>query len=160
MRSFIKGGLILILLLLTFHDSDGQNNILMLQKKNKNKNVYYKVGDDLIFYRNGESSRIKGNILAIDDSILVFRGYKVHIKEITALHIDEKTRWWLRFKAAQLPLICGSGYLVLDVANSGEVSEKTLVISGTMIGLGIVFKLLIPNKIKIKGMTKLKILKL
>ena len=103
-------------------------------------------------------SKIKDKILAFEDSAIVFRGYSVTIGEITALHMDDKTRWWLRFKPAQLLLIGGTGYLLIDTFNSGEFSEDTLIVSGSLIGLGLVFRLLIPNKIKIKRKTKLMIL--
>jgi len=146
------------LLLFTFSNAAGQNRQLMLQKKNRNKNVYYKVGDELTFYREDKKSRIKGDILAIEDSTLVFKGYKVHINEIDALHIDEKTRWWLRFKAAQLLFICGTGYLALDVINTGEVDKNTLATSSVLLGAGAICKLFIPNKIRIKRRTKLLIL--
>lgn len=149
---------VLLLLLFAFINTSGQRYLLMLQTKNRNKNVYYNVGDELTFYI-GES-RIKDEIIAIEDSTIVFKGYRVHIKEITALHIDEKTRWWLRFKAAQLLLYGGTGYLAVDVINQGELDKNTLAISGSMIGVGIICKLLFPNKIKLKRRVKLRILKL
>src|SRR5258705_243743 len=52
------------------------------------------------------------------------------------------------------------GYLTLDLINNGEISRETLVISGTLIGVGLIGKLLIGNRIKIRGRTKLRILKL
>jgi hypothetical protein len=138
----------------------GQKRMLMLQKRNRNKNVYYKVGDKLTFYREDDKSNITGEILALEDSAIVFKGYKVRLREITGLHIDQKTRWWLRYKAAQLLLIGGIGYLAIDALNNQEISKETLVISGSAIGLGLLCKVFIPNKIKIKGNTKLRILKL
>jgi hypothetical protein len=156
MRSY----LITILLLFTLFSGFSQKRILMLQKKNKHKNVYYKPGDDLSFYRKNDKSRITDEILAIDDSVLLFKGYAVPVNDITALHIDEKTRWWLRYKAAQILLIAGTGYLVIDSFNNHEVSKETLVISGSAIALGLLLKILIPNKIKIKRYTKLRIVRL
>jgi hypothetical protein len=151
---------ICILLLFVVKDSISQKRMLMLQKKNKNKNVYYKVGDDLTFYRENDSSKITGEILAIEDSAIVFKGYTVPLHEITALHIDQKTRWWLRYKAAQLLLIGGVGYLAIDALNNQEFSNETLVISGSAIGLGLLCKAFNRNRIKIRGNTKLRILKL
>ena len=124
---------------------------------NPNKNAYYKVGDEITFYLPGRSRRT-ATILALEDSIIVFRGYTVPVSQITALHIDDQTRWWLRYKPAQLALIAGTGYLVLDAVNNRELNEETLAISGSLIGLGLLFRLLIPNKIRIRKQRKLRIL--
>jgi hypothetical protein len=136
-----------------------QQNALMLQKKNSNKNVFYRVGDVISFNRKGDRSKITAKILDLKDSVIVFKGYEVHVKNITCLYIDHKTRWWLRFKAAQLLLLAGSGFLVLDVINTGELSKETLMISGVAIGAGLIAKVLIGNRIKINRRTKLRILK-
>ena len=152
--------LALLALLFVSLNASGQHMLLMLEKQNRQKTAYYEVGDELTFYRQGKRARIQDQILAFEDSTIVFRGYQVHVNEITALHIDDKTRWWLRFKAAQLLLIGGTGYLLIDTINNREFSKGTLVTGGAMIGLGLVFRLLIPNKIKIKGRTNLRILKL
>ena len=71
--------------------------------------------------------------------------------KISSLYIDEKTKWRLRYKIEQLGLITGGG---------GQLSKETLVISGSLIGVGLIGKLLIGNRIKIKGRAKLRILKL
>ena len=154
----MRKNLALLALLLVSSSAFGQYPLLMLEKTNKNKDAYYEVGDELTFYRQGKKTKIKDKIIGFEDSIIVFRGYSVPIGEITALHIDDKTRWWLRFKPAQLLLIGGIGYLLIDTFNSGEFSEDTLIVSGLLIGLGLLFRLLIPNKIKIRGKTKLMIL--
>jgi hypothetical protein len=143
-----------------FVKANGQNHVLMLQKKRLNKHVYYRAGDDLIFYLKDQRSKISGKIVAIEDSALLFKGYKVSISQISALHVDEKTKWWLRFKPAQLLLLGGTTYLALDVINTGKIDKNTLVISGIMIGVGVVCKILIPNKIKLNKKTKLRILNL
>jgi hypothetical protein len=134
--------------------------LLMLQKKNKNKNAYYKPGDKISFRLNGSSRKISGEILDLKDSVIVFRGFEVRVDKISSLYIDEKTRWWLRYKIEQLGLIAGVGYLTLDIVNSGQINKETLVISGALIGVGLVGKLLIGNRIKIRGRTKLRILSL
>jgi hypothetical protein len=48
--------------------------------------------------------------------------------------------------------------MLLDAVNNRELNEGTLAISGSLIGLGLIFRLLIPNKIKIRRNTKLRIL--
>ena len=152
--------LALWLLLIISNISFGQRTLLMLQKKNKNKNAYYQVGDEISFRVNGNKKKISGGILDLKDSIIVFHGFEVRVDEISSLYIDEKTKWWLRYKVEQIGLIAGGGYLVLDLINTGQFNKETLVISGSLIGVGLIGKLLIGNRIKIKGRTKLRILRL
>ena len=142
------------------NQSFGQQTLLMLQKKNKNKNAYYKQGDEISFRINGSKSRITGEIIGFKDSVIVFNGFEVKVDDISSLYIDEKTKWWLRFKVEQLSLIVGGGYLLLDFINTGELTKETLIISGTLIGAGLIAKVLIGNRIPIRGRTKLRILKL
>lgn len=129
----------------------------MLQMKNKNKNAYYKAGDKISFRTNEHKRRITGKILELKDSVIVFKGFEVRVSEISSLYIDEKTKWWLRYKVEQLCLLAGGSYLLLDTINNGEFSEDTLIISGTLIGVGVLAKVLIGNRIKIQGRTKLRI---
>jgi hypothetical protein len=130
----------------------------MLQKRNHHKNVQYKPGDDLIFYLHGKRSKLKDEIIGFEDSVIIFKKHRVHIGEISALHIDHKTRYWLRYKPAQLLLLGGTAYLLADVLNSGELDKNTLMLSGSMIGAGLLAKLIITNKIKIRRNTKLRII--
>ncbi len=148
-----------VLLLFVAANSFGQTRFLMLQKKNKNKNAYYKSGDVLSFKVRDRKSKITGEILDIQDSVLVFKGYEINVSDITHLYIDEKTKWWLRYKVEQLSIILGAGYLLLELINTGELNRDVLIVSGTLIGVGLIAKLLIGNKIKIKGRTKLRIIK-
>lgn len=134
------------------------HTLLMLQKKNKNKNVYYEIGETISFQVNGGKTRITATITGFRDSVIVFNGLEVPVASIRCLYIDEKTRWWLRYKIAQLSLITGGGYLSLDAINTGKINQQTLAVSGTIIGVGLIAKLLISNKIKIKRRTKLRIL--
>jgi hypothetical protein len=149
-----------LMLFISYTNCFSQRNLLMLQKKNKNKTVYYKAGDVISFKIIGNKFKTKGEIVELKDSVIVFKGYEVPISKIACLYIDEKTKWWLRYKIAQLSLIAGTGYLALDVINTGELKKETLIVSGTVIGVGLIAKLLISNKIKIRGKTKLRILKL
>jgi len=132
----------------------------MLEMKNKNKNAYYKIGDEISFQVTGDKSKVTGEIIELRDSIIVFKDYQININKISSIYIDDKTKWWLRYKVEQLFLLAGAGYLLADIINSGEVNSETLLISGAMISVGVIAKLLIGNKIKMKGRTRLRILKL
>jgi hypothetical protein len=147
-----------ILLLLVSNLSFAQETLLMLQKKNKNRNAYYKEGDEISFRLKESQRKTSGQILGFRDSVIVFHGFEVRVDEISSLYIDEKTKWWLRYKIEQVGLIAGVGYLALDYINSGQITKETLVICGGLIGVGLVGKILIGNRIKIRGRTKLRIL--
>jgi hypothetical protein len=135
-------------------------SLLMLEKKNKNKNAYYEKGDEISFQIKGRKSKLKAEIIDFKDSVIVFQGFEVKIDQINCLYIDEKTKWWLRYKIAQLSFITGTGYLALDVINTGKLDNNALAVSGSIIGAGLIAKLLISNKIKIRGRTELRILTL
>ena len=137
-----------------------QRKFLMLQMKNENKNAYYKAGDKISFRTNERKRKVTGTILDLKDSVIVFKGFEIRVAEISSLYIDEKTKWWLRYKVEQLCLMAGAGYLLLDTINNGELDQETLIISGSLIGLGVLAKILIGNRIKIKGRTKLRIVML
>jgi hypothetical protein len=149
-----------LLCLAISHLSFAQRTFLMLQKKNRNKNAYYKPGDKISFRINGSKRKISGEIQDLKDSVIVFRGFEVKVIEISSLYIDEKTKWWLRYKIEQIGLIGGAAYLALDLINNGQVDKETMAVSGTLISVGLLGRLLIGNRIKIKGRTKLRILKL
>ena len=89
-------------LFLAASQATAQQSVLVLQMPNPNKNAYYEVGDRLTFYLPGKRSKRTETILGLEDSLIVFRGYTVPVGQITALHIDDRTRWWLRYKPAQL----------------------------------------------------------
>lgn len=149
--------LFLFVLILTCHQY-AQQTLLMLQKRNSNKNVFYKKGDEISFRVNESKTKVSGEIAAIQDSVIVFKGFDVKVSEISSLYIDEKTRWWLRYKIEQLAFITGGGYLLLDVINTGEFNSNTLIISGSLIGVGLIARVFIGNMIKIRGRTRLKVL--
>jgi hypothetical protein len=59
---------------------------------------------------------------------------------------------------ARFFFIAGAGYLCVDMINGGAQIERVLISSGTLIGIGLLAKLFIRNKIKIKGRTRFVIL--
>ena len=112
--------------------ASAQHTRLMLQKQDARKNAFYEVGDELIYYREGKRSKTKDRIVAFEDSMIVFYRYRLPVSQITALHIDNKTRWWLRFKLSQLSLLGGAGYLFLNAVNGQGVDRDALVVGGSL----------------------------
>ncbi|MEO8471931.1 MAG: hypothetical protein ABI477_07045 [Chryseolinea sp.] len=153
--------LLVVLGLLCIYDlATCQENLLMLQKSRRHKNAYYEAGNVISFRIAGERDKTTSEIVRLGDSTIVFNGFSIRVNKISHLYIDEKTKWWLRFKIEELSLIGGAGFILLDVLNTGEVSKETAIIGGAIIGVGIIAKLLIGNKIKIRGRTRLRIVNL
>ncbi|MFM7859246.1 MAG: hypothetical protein ACKO96_46825 [Flammeovirgaceae bacterium] len=138
-------------------DGFTQHKLLMLDKRG-NKNAYYNIGDQISFTRLGSRKKITGNIKDLKGSTIVFQRFEVPIREITGLYIDEKTKWWLRFKIAQLSFFCGGMYLFADAVNNGKFREETLAIAAACVGVGLLAKAIFPHRIKINRKTKLRIL--
>ncbi len=133
----------------------------LLLHKNKIREETYQIGDVISFRLKNNKSKITRLIIGFEDSLIVFQDYRINPKEISDVYIDDKTKTWFIFRYKYknvLPLI-GVGYLLIDVVNSGEVSKSTLVFSGSCIMAGVMAKLFIPDRIKIKGRRKLVILK-
>jgi hypothetical protein len=137
--------------------SFGQN--LLMFKSGKHI-AYYKAGDVLSFRIKGDPSKMTDEIRGFQDSLIVFKHNKVDVREITNVYLDKKSRMWYFFKykyEVLLPML-GGAYLVLDVLNTGEVNKETLIISGSLIGAGLLARVLISKRYKIGGKRMLRIL--
>ncbi len=132
--------------------------------KNKNKVVYYEAGDELTFTVAGHREKMKDQIKSfIGDSIIVFNQHTIDVRTIDGIYLDKKNKVWyfMKYKWSKLFLFAGTGYLLLDVVNRGELDEQTLLISGSLITAGVLAKLLISKRLKVrKGGKKLRILNL
>jgi hypothetical protein len=151
-----------MLLLFLLASSHCSCQSLLMFKKNKNRIAYYKKGDVISFRIKGDKKKITEPIRGFEDSLLVFKYFNLNPKEITHMYVDDKTKVWyfLKYKYEKLFLFAGTGYLILDVLNTGELSEETLIISGSLITAGLLAKWLISKRIKVKGKRGLYILNL
>jgi hypothetical protein len=133
----------------------------LLFHKNRYREAHYVVSDVITFRLRGERKKIKAEIIGFEDSLIVFNGFKVYPKNITDLYVDPKTRIWyaVRFKYARLCFIAGAGYMLIDLANNGDLNESTVVIGSTLIGAGVIAQLLVSKRIKIKGRRRLEIIR-
>lgn len=152
----------LLVLAIAFTATVSLGQDMLMFKKNKNKIVYYKMGDVITFQLKNDKQKITDQIRGFTDSLIVFHYYSINPAEISHMYVDSKTKVWffMRFKYEKLFLIAGAGYLLLDLANTGELTKETLVVSGTLITAGLLAKFLISKKIKIKGKKMLRILNL
>jgi hypothetical protein len=143
-------------LLMVLADRASSQHYLLFSKKSYRQAIY-RVGDVISFRVKAEQQKIRGQIIGFEDSLIVFRNYKINPKEITHLYVDKKTISWyiLRYKYSRILLFSGAGYLLLDTLNTGELKEETLIISGSLIGAGLLAQLLISKKMKIRGRRKL-----
>jgi hypothetical protein len=155
----IKAIVVFMIFVLGATECIAQERVLMLQTRNRNRNVYYRLGDNISFRVEGGNKKVSGEILDLKDDAIVFSNLEVPVRDITSLYKDGKTRWWLRFKIEQIGLMAGGAYMLLELINTGQVSKETLIVGGSLVGVGLLAKLLIGNQIKIKGRTRLRVLK-
>lgn len=132
----------------------------LLFQKNRNRQALYKEGDVISFRLKNDKSKITGQIIGFQDSIIAFQGFKVDPNKITHLYVDSKTKVWyiLRYKYEKIFLIAGIGYPLLELVNQGEVEKETLIIGGSLIVAGMLARWLINDKIKIKGRRRILII--
>jgi hypothetical protein len=150
----------LLLLMVIFGLNSACCGQKLLFYKNRHRQALYKEGNVISFRVNNDKSKVTAQIIGFEDSLIVFQGFKLNPKVISHLYVDGKTITWyiLRYKYERIFLFSGSGYLILDVLNTGELNEKTLIISGSLIAAGLLARWLISDAIKIKGQRKLQII--
>ena len=81
----------------------------------------YKPGDEISFYIKGYKSKITDEIIDFRDSLILFKGNKIHVNDIVFLHIDQKTRWWIRYNPGKfylLPVLRIYYWMLLTAGNS------------------------------------------
>jgi len=136
--------------------------IRLMFMKNKNKIVYYESEDELSFTIKGSRTKIKDRIRSfVGDSLIVFYHNTIDVRSIDGIYLDKKNKVWyfLKYKYDKLLFVSGAGLLLLELINTGHVDEKAILIGSSLMTAGILAKLLISKRLKIKG-KKLKILNL
>ena len=138
-----------------------QDMLLVSNERKKNGTAYYRVGDEMSFWVEGDEHMVTSRIQGFTDSLIVFDYYRIPVSQITHLYVDDKIGSWyvFRYKTILLP-IAGAGYLLADGVNTQELAPSTLLISGSLIGGGFLLKWLIGNRIRIRGRKKLTIVSL
>jgi hypothetical protein len=147
--SMLKNVALLLLIFVTFNCYCQKR---LMFRKNKHKVAYYYTGDVLTFRLKGDKSKIKSQIREFTDSLIVFKYYTINPKDISHLYVDDKTKIWYVFKYKTMLLtMAGAGYLLLDVINTGELDEGTVVVGSSLIASGFLLKWVLGNTIRIKG---------
>src|SRR6267154_2422589 len=124
----------------------------LLFHKNNYKEVFYQVGETITFRLKGDNSKISAQIIRFEADLIVFPSFKVSPKEVSHLYVDKKTRTWfiLRYKYKSILPIIGLGYMLLDFVNTGSLSKETALVGASFVIAGLLAKILISDKIKIK----------
>lgn len=132
----------------------------LLFQKSRHKVVLYEVGDNITFRLHGDKTSVSARITGLQDSLIIFRLFKVRPDEISHMHVDHMTKgWFLKYALSPLLLRAGFGYLLLDVINTGEFDEHTIAISAGIVGAGILAKLVVGEWIPVRRRTKLEIIR-
>jgi hypothetical protein len=147
-----KDKLLLVLLIFFVSYSVEAQNILIVERPGTIKNYKYYTGDEIKLKTISTDATISGMIIDISDSSLIINHqYEIMISDITIIY---RNKWGFRF-LQYISLIGGLFYLGINtlngVINSDDpiVPEETLIISGSMIGFGIVLTPLTTRRYKI-----------
>jgi hypothetical protein len=129
----------------------------LLFHKNRYKEVIYQAGETISFNLKNDGSKISGQIKGFEGNLIVFQDFKVNSEDVTSIYVDAKTRSWfiLRYKYQKVLLFIGLGYMLLDFINTGSLSKETVVLGSTLVAASLLAKIIISEKIKIKGRRKL-----
>ena len=152
-----------LLVSVAYTSSYCQDQHFLMFEKSRNRRAYYYVGDVISFQVKGNKSKVTGQIREFQDSLILFDYHRVNVKDITHIYVDDKQKFWygFRYKLEPLLLIGGAGYLLLDVVNTREVNENTLLIGGALISAGLLVRwLTLDDKTRVKGKRKLTIVTL
>lgn len=129
-------------------------------QKNRGRTAFYKKGDLISFRLHKDKTKYTFQILGFEDSVFVVSNYKINPKEISHLYVDEKTRIWyvFKYKYEKIFFLAGVGYFLASVINEKTLTKEAATISGSLGGAAILARLLVNNKIRIKGKKRLVIL--
>ena len=140
--------------------SEASAQPMLAFRKGNHRAAYYETGDVISYRLVGGKSKITGQIEGFTDSTIVFRSYEVNPGDISHLYVDAKTKNWFdfRYKYEKVLLTAGFGYLMLDVINTGELTQDTKWVSVSLIAAGLTARFLITDRFKIKGRKRLTII--
>jgi hypothetical protein len=119
------------------------------------------VGDVISVRLHNDKTKYSFQIKGFEDSVIVVNNYKIRPSEISHIYVDEKIKIWyiLKYKYEKIFLIAGAGYFLISLINEGEIHKETAIISGSLITAGLLARLLVNQKIRIRGKKKLALIR-
>lgn len=148
-----------LLLGFLFHEGHGQN-ILMLEKIGTGKRFSYLVGDYINVKSKAKKLRLKNFLWSIEDSsIMIGTNYTIRFDDVKSVRRD----LYFPKLLSKIGMIVGAAYLTLDIFNNlinGQqvINPTSLIIGGSMIGVGLVLIPLSHRNIGIGFRWKLKVI--
>ena len=140
-----------------------QNYLLLLKKKGSPKNHKFRLGSDISLRASTKDKKITGTIHQITDTtILVDFMTEVNFEDISYVYRD---RYFFKLFSTVL-FIAGGGYFLLDGFNRAInqqypiITQNTLVVTGSLVGVGFAFKFMDTRKYRIGKNWELQILDL
>jgi hypothetical protein len=119
--------------------SYGQNTLL-LHKLGSAKKYTYEIGDEISLKTLEKKLRLKGTVIDIrDSSFMVGIHYSVKLNDVDKIY----RRLHFPRLMSKFFLIAGGGYIILDafnnlINNRTVIDSQTLIIGGSLIGVGLV----------------------
>ncbi len=139
-----------------------QNRAIIFSILGKRVQAIYHVGDEIGLKSNESGQKLKKEIMAITDSSVVFRNAEVLIEEVSHIFVDGKIGSWymLKYKYDRIFALAGGAFLLLDVANTGDLSSDAVLVTGSLFGAALLSRLLMPRWIRINHRRKVRIVEL
>jgi len=140
-----------------------QNYLLLLKKKGSAKNHKFRLGSEISLRSITKDKKISGAIHQITDTtILVDFITEVNLDDISYVYRD---RYFFKLFSSAL-FIAGGGYFLLDGFNRAInhqypiITQNTLIVTGSLVGVGFAFKLMDTRKYRIGKNWELQLLDL
>jgi len=128
----------------------------LIVKKRQHTKLVFESGDYIKFRVKGEKHWRKQLIVGFLENGIRFHYFDVLLEDIEAVKRPKSS---LKAGAANTLIWAGVGYLIIDQFNQFvirdepvDVNESTWIVSGTLVGIGVLWKLLMRKKYMIDGM--------
>jgi len=150
----------ILILVFLFNGGFGQN-ILLLEKIGTGKRFTYQVGDNINIKTKEKQLRLKNFLWSIEDSsIMIGTNYTIRFDDVKSVRRDI----YFPKLLSKITLVVGASYIILDVVNNlinGQqvFNPTSLIIGGSLIGVGLIMIPLSQHNINIGFKWKLKVIK-
>lgn len=162
MNKFFSSILMAILLFSTLQIASAQKFLALDKPAGREKRLRFFEGDRLTFRLKNDPTRYSGIITHLEDQSLYIGDTRVLLSDIDAITIRNryKDSGILNSAPFILPL-AGLIYFAADGLNPGsKISSGTYIVSGSLIGTGVIIKLFQKKTYRIDGTRRLKIIDL